>query len=133
MWHWLTRTLIPIITFSRPLEPDASVLGQAPSEMLVPRDLWTLSGSQAQVLLQRGIITVEEYARSLFSRIDERDLVVKAWTYLGLSPLWSSCQPGLTLLAKIVKMFLIKHERWIGFRNVRGDRCTGSPSVSRTL
>jgi Asp-tRNA(Asn)/Glu-tRNA(Gln) amidotransferase A subunit family amidase len=41
-----------------------------------------LTASQARALMQKGDLTVEDYAKSLLSRIKARDDVVKAWAYL---------------------------------------------------
>ncbi|KAJ6101778.1 hypothetical protein N7486_004205 [Penicillium sp. IBT 16267x] len=41
-----------------------------------------LTASQALALMQKGDLTVEDYAKSLLSRIKARDDVVKAWAYL---------------------------------------------------
>jgi Asp-tRNA(Asn)/Glu-tRNA(Gln) amidotransferase A subunit family amidase len=43
---------------------------------------YLLTASQAVALMKKGDLTVEDYARSLLSRIKERDDVVKAWAYL---------------------------------------------------
>jgi hypothetical protein len=45
-------------------------------------DLTRLSASQVRPLLQQGTVTVEEYAKALLSRIDQRDSVVHAWAFL---------------------------------------------------
>lgn len=49
----------------------------------VPAKLHTLTATQALTLIKHNSITVEEYARALLRRIEERDSTVKAWTYLG--------------------------------------------------
>jgi Asp-tRNA(Asn)/Glu-tRNA(Gln) amidotransferase A subunit family amidase len=41
-----------------------------------------LTASQALALMQKGDLTVEDYAKSLLARIKERDHLVKAWAYL---------------------------------------------------
>lgn len=51
--------------------------------MLESTKLYLLSATQVLALLRQNTITVEDYARSLLCRIDERDSIVKAWTYLG--------------------------------------------------
>ncbi|KAJ0157821.1 Glutamyl-tRNA(Gln) amidotransferase subunit A, partial [Colletotrichum tanaceti] len=43
---------------------------------------YRLSATQASAKIRAGELTVEEYARSLLSHIEERDPVVKAWEYL---------------------------------------------------
>ncbi|KAK1991340.1 amidase [Colletotrichum falcatum] len=45
---------------------------------------YRLSATQASAKIRAGDLTVEEYARSLLSRIEERDPVVKAWEYINL-------------------------------------------------
>lgn len=42
-----------------------------------------LTAVQAAKQIRSGTLTVEEYARSILSRIDERDKTVKAWAYLN--------------------------------------------------
>ena len=43
---------------------------------------YRLTASKALALMQKGDLTVEDYAKSLLVRIKERDEVVKAWAYL---------------------------------------------------
>jgi Asp-tRNA(Asn)/Glu-tRNA(Gln) amidotransferase A subunit family amidase len=43
---------------------------------------YRLTASEALALMQKGDLTVEDYAKSLLARIKERDDVVKAWAYL---------------------------------------------------
>ncbi|KAI1076233.1 amidase [Whalleya microplaca] len=43
---------------------------------------YRLTATQALVKLKDGSLTVEEYARSLLSRIEQRDATIKAWAYL---------------------------------------------------
>lgn len=43
---------------------------------------YRLTASKALALIQKGDLTVEDYAKSLLARIKERDEVVKAWAYL---------------------------------------------------
>jgi hypothetical protein len=43
---------------------------------------YRLTASQALALMQKGELSVEDYAKSLLARIKERDHVVKAWAYL---------------------------------------------------
>lgn len=45
-------------------------------------DLYHLTACDALRLIREGGITVEDYARSLLSRIKQRDPVVHAWAYL---------------------------------------------------
>jgi Asp-tRNA(Asn)/Glu-tRNA(Gln) amidotransferase A subunit family amidase len=45
-------------------------------------ETYRLTASHALALMQKGNLTVEDYAKSLLSRIKERDHVVKAWAYL---------------------------------------------------
>lgn len=44
---------------------------------------WRLTASEAVSLMRKGDMTVETYAKSLLSRIKERDPAVKAWAYLN--------------------------------------------------
>ncbi|KAK1579201.1 amidase [Colletotrichum navitas] len=44
---------------------------------------YRLSATQASAKIRAGDLTVEEYARSLLSRIEQRDPVVKAWEYIN--------------------------------------------------
>lgn len=43
---------------------------------------WHLTASQAVALMKKGDLSVEDYAKSLLSRVKERDSLVKAWAYL---------------------------------------------------
>ncbi|KAI1415080.1 amidase [Hypoxylon sp. FL1857] len=43
---------------------------------------YQLTATQALAKFKEGTLTVEDYARSLLSRIEERDAVVQAWAYL---------------------------------------------------
>lgn len=43
---------------------------------------YLLTATEALALMKKGELTVENYAKSLLSRIAERDHVVKAWAYL---------------------------------------------------
>ncbi|GES65193.1 biuret amidohydrolase [Aspergillus terreus] len=45
-------------------------------------NLYILNATQVLDLFKNNTITVEQYARSLLDRIDERDGIVKAWVYL---------------------------------------------------
>ena len=51
--------------------------------MPIKQPLYALDASEIRDLLRSNSITVEDYARSLLSRIEKRDHIVKAWTYLG--------------------------------------------------
>ncbi|KAL8849640.1 MAG: hypothetical protein Q9221_005407 [Calogaya cf. arnoldii] len=51
--------------------------------MTEPTKLYLLTVTQILALLKVNTITVEDYARSLLDRIDDRDSTVKAWEYLG--------------------------------------------------
>ncbi|MCJ1271071.1 hypothetical protein MMC22_010970 [Lobaria immixta] len=51
--------------------------------MLPPTKLCSLTATQVLGLLKNNSITIEEYARALLIRIEQRDSTVKAWTYLG--------------------------------------------------
>lgn len=42
-----------------------------------------LTASQAQAKFKDGSLTVEEYAKSLLSRVSSRDSTVHAWAYLN--------------------------------------------------
>lgn len=44
---------------------------------------YLLSATRVRDLLRHNAITVEEYARALLGRIEERDSIVKAWAFLG--------------------------------------------------
>ncbi|KAK2052978.1 amidase [Colletotrichum caudatum] len=44
---------------------------------------YRLTATQASAKIRAGDLTVEEYARSLLSRIEQRDPVVKAWEYIN--------------------------------------------------
>ncbi|CAI6337964.1 unnamed protein product [Periconia digitata] len=65
------------------LSPPARLLFKLrlPSTMS-QQPLHTLTATQALNLLRNDTITVEEYARALLRRINERDDVVKAWAFL---------------------------------------------------
>jgi len=43
---------------------------------------YRLTASQALALMKDGSLSVENYAKSLLSRIEARDEVVKAWAFL---------------------------------------------------
>ncbi|TVY88508.1 Glutamyl-tRNA(Gln) amidotransferase subunit A [Lachnellula willkommii] len=43
---------------------------------------YRLTASQALSLMQKGDLTVEDYAKSLLDRVNARDNIVKAWAYL---------------------------------------------------
>jgi Asp-tRNA(Asn)/Glu-tRNA(Gln) amidotransferase A subunit family amidase len=43
---------------------------------------YRLTASQAQAKFADGSLTVEEYAKSLLSRVSSRDSIVNAWAYL---------------------------------------------------
>ncbi|CRK14480.1 hypothetical protein BN1723_017393 [Verticillium longisporum] len=45
-------------------------------------ELYRLTASEVAARVRSGQVTIEEYARSLLSRIEARDPVVKAWAYL---------------------------------------------------
>lgn len=45
-------------------------------------EAWKLTATQALALMRSGDLKVEDYAKSLLSRISARDSVVKAWAYL---------------------------------------------------
>jgi amidase len=45
-------------------------------------DLTRLSATKVLALLKNGTLSVEQYARSLLARIDQRDDVVQAWAFL---------------------------------------------------
>lgn len=46
-------------------------------------ELWKLTATEIQSRIKKGDLTLEEYAKSLLQRIQERDPVVKAWAYLN--------------------------------------------------
>jgi len=43
---------------------------------------YRLTASEAVALMKNGGLTVEDYAKSLLARMQERDHVVKAWAFL---------------------------------------------------
>jgi amidase len=45
--------------------------------------LCQLSASEALALMHNGALSVEDYAKSILSRIKERDPMIKAWVYLN--------------------------------------------------
>lgn len=45
-------------------------------------ELYRQTASQILQLLQKGDLSVEEYAKALLARIKERDDAVRAWAYL---------------------------------------------------
>ncbi|KAH6994633.1 hypothetical protein EDB82DRAFT_502204 [Fusarium venenatum] len=45
--------------------------------------MYKLTATHALELINNNTISVEEYAKSLLDRIEERDLAAKAWAYLG--------------------------------------------------
>lgn len=45
-------------------------------------DAYRLTATEVVAKIRNGDLTVEQYAQSLLSRIQERDPVVKAWAYL---------------------------------------------------
>jgi Asp-tRNA(Asn)/Glu-tRNA(Gln) amidotransferase A subunit family amidase len=45
-------------------------------------ELFRLTASQAQAKFKDGSLTVEEYAKSLLSRVEARDSIIHAWAYL---------------------------------------------------
>ncbi|TGO29197.1 hypothetical protein BPAE_0017g00020 [Botrytis paeoniae] len=47
-------------------------------------ELCLLSATQILSLLKDNVVTVEDYARSLLHRIDQRNNIVKAWAYLDM-------------------------------------------------
>lgn len=46
-------------------------------------EFFRLTASQAQAKFKDGSLTVEDYARSLLSRVEARDSTVHAWAYLN--------------------------------------------------
>jgi Asp-tRNA(Asn)/Glu-tRNA(Gln) amidotransferase A subunit family amidase len=46
-------------------------------------DLFRLTASQALERFKDGSLTVEQYAKSLLSRVSERDSTTNAWAYLN--------------------------------------------------
>ncbi|KAK3366745.1 amidase signature domain-containing protein [Lasiosphaeria ovina] len=50
--------------------------------MQVPAKLWSLTATEVLSLIERDLLTAEDYAKELLSRIELRDGVVKAWQYL---------------------------------------------------
>lgn len=45
-------------------------------------EFYRLAASDALRLIRQGKLTVEDYAKSLLSRINERDHIIHAWAYL---------------------------------------------------
>ena len=43
---------------------------------------YRLTASEAVAIMKKGDLSVEDYAKSLLSRVKERDHVIKAWAYL---------------------------------------------------
>jgi Asp-tRNA(Asn)/Glu-tRNA(Gln) amidotransferase A subunit family amidase len=43
---------------------------------------YRLTASEAVALMKKGNLKVEDYAKSLLSRVKDRDHVIKAWAYL---------------------------------------------------
>ncbi len=65
----------------------------------MPAKLWSLTATEVQSLIERDLLTVEDYANALLSRIKSRDGVVKAWQHLGVPSSQSTAkQTGLTLI-----------------------------------
>jgi Asp-tRNA(Asn)/Glu-tRNA(Gln) amidotransferase A subunit family amidase len=52
--------------------------------MLVPKELWSLTATEALSLISRDQLTVEDYAKALLNRIESKNTVVKAWQYFGI-------------------------------------------------
>jgi NCS1 family nucleobase:cation symporter-1 len=46
-------------------------------------DLYRLTASEISAKIKAGEISVEEYAKSLLTRIESRDEAVQAWVYLN--------------------------------------------------
>lgn len=46
-------------------------------------DAYKLTATKAAAEIRAGFLTVEEYARSLLTRIQQRDAQVEAWTFLN--------------------------------------------------
>lgn len=46
-------------------------------------DLWRLTATEILALIQKGDVNVEQYAKSLLSRVEARDDAVQAWAYLN--------------------------------------------------
>lgn len=61
--------------------------------MRVPINLWSLTAVEILNLIGKDAVTVEDYAKSLLSRIESRDSVVKAWQFLGMHAILAF-QPG---------------------------------------
>ena len=45
-------------------------------------EAWRLTASEALAKIQAGDLTIEDYAKSLLGRIEQRDDAVRAWAYL---------------------------------------------------
>jgi hypothetical protein len=61
--------------------------------------LYLLTATRVLALLRQNAFTVEEYARSLLGRIDERDSIVKAWAFIGkLCSSYNRARKGYSLL-----------------------------------
>ena len=54
------------------------------------KEPWRLTATEALSLLQNGQLTAVDYAKSLLSRVQQRDQEVKAWVYLNPSQILSN-------------------------------------------
>lgn len=57
--------------------------------MPTPKDLHSLTATEALPILRRGDLKVETYARALLDRIQRRDPAVRAWAWLSPSHILS--------------------------------------------
>jgi Asp-tRNA(Asn)/Glu-tRNA(Gln) amidotransferase A subunit family amidase len=64
-------------------EVDAIQLKRRLCIMSVSQEPWQLHAAEALGLIRQGDLTIEAYAKSLLSRIKERDSQVRAWVYLN--------------------------------------------------
>jgi hypothetical protein len=86
--------------------------------------LYLLTATRVLALLRQDTFTVEEYARSLLGRIDERDSIVKAWTYISKLRFSSdrAREKYSLLLPQIRNWCSVKPDRLTRFPMLRGAR-----------
>lgn len=66
--------------------------------------LYCLNATTVVHLIKHDFITIEEYARNLLGRIEERDSTVKAWVYLG--KLFILLSLPSTYIGRYVKLYI---------------------------
>lgn len=81
-WRRNHKRLISSRTPSR----NISSRNEKPTAVLhpfhLPMEAYQLTATQVLASFRDGSLTVEDYARSLLSRIEQRDATVKAWAHL---------------------------------------------------